>query len=173
VTATKLTGEEACTKQHVWPPTWQSGDTCNCGGFYLFTDGAMSWMEETARESMPFALDAIDKDLELRLRESLARRAQQLAKMSLEKNCPRSVLSLFACNVVTMATLLLGDHFARWVFEKFVTALRETNGICMCGEREKAPNKPLCQQCWDGVEEHDKELEEYSKMRQRVKGRPS
>ncbi len=41
-----VTGAESCTdRQHVWPPTWEKGDTCNCGAFYLSTDGAMHWID--------------------------------------------------------------------------------------------------------------------------------
>lgn len=33
--------------QHFWSPTRETGDTCNCGAFYMFTNSVVTWIEET------------------------------------------------------------------------------------------------------------------------------
>jgi hypothetical protein len=38
---------------HEWPTMWESGDTCRCGAFYLFTNGAKCWISG-ARPSASF-----------------------------------------------------------------------------------------------------------------------
>jgi hypothetical protein len=32
--------------QHVWPATWQNGDTCQCGTLYATSDGARLCVSE-------------------------------------------------------------------------------------------------------------------------------
>ena len=111
-------------------------------------------------------------ELRARLLERLAARSERLMKMA-AINAPTPVLAMMAEHVATTSMLLLGEKFASAVISKMVMALREQNGICLCGNGLMAPGQPLCQPCIDQVDKDDRECEEHLAMHRAAKGQPS
>lgn len=113
--------------------------------------------------------DDMTPELKARLMERLSVRADRLSKMAAQVG-PSSVVAFMAEHVVTTAILLLGDKFADAVFSKLIISLRDSNGICMCGNGLKAEGEPLCQPCIDQVEEDDRQCEEHLAMYRPTRG---
>lgn len=86
---------------------------------------------------------------------------------------PSAVVALMAAHVATTSILLLGKTFADQVFEKLLTAYRETNGICMCGDAMLVEGQPLCASCLAQVEADDRDCEEHLALLRPAKGQVS
>lgn len=112
-------------------------------------------------------------DLEQRLRERLATRAERLVKLAVMPHCPTVVLALVSEHVTTTAMLLLGQAFSLKVFEKLLICLREQNGVCFCGTGMKQPGQPLCERCLEDMDQVDREIDQMVAMDAPAKGRVS
>jgi hypothetical protein len=115
----------------------------------------------------------MDAELRKKLQAQLKRRAERLAKVADMQHCPDVVLSLTVEHVVTTAMMLCGDEVAKALLRKILQDRRDVVGICMCGERELAHGKNLCQQCWDAVDDEDRDVELQRLLDSETRGKPS
>lgn len=106
----------------------------------------------------------MDKQLRARLMERLSHRADRLAQCSAPTH-PASgidtVIAMLAGHVTRTAMVLLGESFAREMWENLFNTLAESQGICrFCRARPLRDDGTMCQMCWDQAASDDEITDE-------------
>lgn len=97
----------------------------------------------------------MDADLRSALRRQLEMRAERLRRLAV-LDAPNRIIAAEAVLVLSTTLVLVGEELAKAVWEKVQTMLRDSQGICICGNAVTKDDEPLCAECMKLAEEEEK-----------------